>query len=218
MPAAPILTGKSQGLNPLESAAGPLLALLTRLRNTIAHPAPARLRAQLLAYLRQFEERKGSQVAVLIVPTTAPESVEAYSLRVVEQWKVGRKKVDDGVLLLVAKDDRTMRIEVGYGLEGALPDATAKRIISEVIGRDPLMTLKVLVHASTQGANRRLTDAETVVEALVLAVLLPGCVGVYLDTFEESAAAFYESRGFVRNGRIENFPPGAARIFLSKAL
>ena len=57
MPAAPVLTGKAEGLNPLESAAGPLLALLTRLRNTIAHPAPASLRAQLLAYLRQFEER-----------------------------------------------------------------------------------------------------------------------------------------------------------------
>src|SRR5205814_8178570 len=59
--------------------------------------------------------------------------IEAYGLRVVEQWKVGRKNVDDGILLLVAKDDRTVRIEVGYGLEGALPDATAKRIISEVI-------------------------------------------------------------------------------------
>jgi uncharacterized protein len=83
--------------------------------------------------LKEFEDRKGSQVAVLIVPTTQPETIEQFSLRVVEQWKLGRKKVDDGALLLVAKNDRRLRIEVGYGLEGALNDATARRIIDEVI-------------------------------------------------------------------------------------
>jgi uncharacterized protein len=83
--------------------------------------------------LRGFELRKGSQVAVLIVPTTAPETIEQYSLRVAEAWKIGRKKVDDGALLVVAKNDRKLRIEVGYGLEGALTDVTAKRIIDEVI-------------------------------------------------------------------------------------
>lgn len=83
--------------------------------------------------LRSFEARKGSQVAVLIVPSTAPETIEQYALRVAEQWKPGRKNVDDGVLLVVAKDDRTLRIEVGYGLEGALTDAACKRIISEII-------------------------------------------------------------------------------------
>jgi uncharacterized protein len=83
--------------------------------------------------MRSFEARKGSQVAVLIVPTTAPETIEQYALRVAEQWKPGRKNVDDGALLVVAKDDRTLRIEVGYGLEGALTDAASKRIISEVI-------------------------------------------------------------------------------------
>lgn len=83
--------------------------------------------------LKDFEDRKGSQVAVLIVPTTQPETIEQYSLRVVEQWKLGRKKVDDGALLIIAKDDRKLRIEVGYGLEGALNDATSKRIIDEVI-------------------------------------------------------------------------------------
>jgi uncharacterized protein len=85
------------------------------------------------AKLRAFEQAKGSQVAVLIVPTTRPEEIEQYSIRVVEQWKLGRGKVDDGVLLLVALDDRRMRIEVGYGLEGALPDATANRIIQQDI-------------------------------------------------------------------------------------
>ncbi|MGH6636181.1 MAG: TPM domain-containing protein, partial [Gammaproteobacteria bacterium] len=70
---------------------------------------------------------------VLIVPTTRPEAIEQYSMRVVEQWRLGRKGIDDGALLLVAKDDRKLRIEVGYGLEGVLTDATSKRIISEVI-------------------------------------------------------------------------------------
>jgi uncharacterized protein len=83
--------------------------------------------------LRSFEARKGSQVAVLIVPSTAPETIEQYALRVAEQWKPGRKNVDDGALLVVAKDDRTLRIEVGYGLEGALTDAAGKRIVSEII-------------------------------------------------------------------------------------
>lgn len=83
--------------------------------------------------LKAFEDRKGSQLAVLIVPTTQPETIEQYSLRVVERWKLGRKKVDDGALLLIAKNDRKLRIEVGYGLEGALNDATSKRIIDEII-------------------------------------------------------------------------------------
>jgi uncharacterized protein len=83
--------------------------------------------------LQEFEVRKGSQIAVLIVPTTAPETIEQFALRVAEAWKLGRKDVDDGALLLVAKDDRALRIEVGYGLEGALNDATSKRIVSDII-------------------------------------------------------------------------------------
>lgn len=83
--------------------------------------------------LKDLETRKGSQVAVLIVPTTQPESIEQFSIRVAEAWKIGRKKIDDGALLVVAKNDRKLRIEVGYGLEGALPDVTARRIIDEII-------------------------------------------------------------------------------------
>ncbi|ACC71225.1 YgcG family protein [Paraburkholderia phymatum] len=83
--------------------------------------------------LKDFETRKGSQISVLIVPTTQPETIEQYSMRVVEQYKLGRAKVDDGALLIVAKNDRALRIEVGYGLEGALNDATSNRIIREVI-------------------------------------------------------------------------------------
>lgn len=90
-------------------------------------------KASLEQKLQTFEARKGSQIAVLIVPTTAPETIEQYALRVAEQWKLGRKKVDDGALMLVATTDRALRIEVGYGLEGALNDATSKRIISEII-------------------------------------------------------------------------------------
>ena len=90
-------------------------------------------KAALEQTLAAFEASKGSQLAVLIVPTSAPEAIEQYALRVAEQWKLGRKKVDDGAILVVAKNDRTLRIEVGYGLEGALTDATSNRIISETI-------------------------------------------------------------------------------------
>jgi uncharacterized protein len=89
--------------------------------------------AALSQKLRDFEARKGSQIAVLIVPTTQPESIEQFSIRVAEAWKIGRKKIDDGAILVVAKNDRHLRIEVGYGLEGALTDVTARRIIDEVI-------------------------------------------------------------------------------------
>jgi uncharacterized protein len=89
--------------------------------------------AALSQKLADFEARKGSQIAVLIVPTTDPETIEQYSIRVAETWKIGRKKVDDGAILVVAKNDRHLRIEVGYGLEGALTDVTSRRIIDEVI-------------------------------------------------------------------------------------
>src|ERR1044072_5252072 len=83
--------------------------------------------------LKDFEARKGSQIAVLIVPSTQPETIEQYSIRVAEAWKIGRKKIDDPAILVVAKDERKLRIEVGYGLEGALNDRTTKRIIDKVI-------------------------------------------------------------------------------------
>ncbi len=83
--------------------------------------------------LAAFEAKKGAQIAVLMVPTTEPETVEQYAVRVEEVWKLGRKGVDDVVLLVIAKNDRKLRIEVGYGLEGALTDAVAKRIIADDI-------------------------------------------------------------------------------------
>jgi uncharacterized protein len=89
--------------------------------------------ASLTQTLKDFQARKGSQIAVLIVPTTEPETIEQYSIRVAEAWKIGRKKIDDGALLVIAKNDRKLRIEVGYGLEGALTDVTSRRIIDEEI-------------------------------------------------------------------------------------
>lgn len=104
-------------------------ARVTDLTNTLTPSQVAGLEQQ----LADFEKRKGSQIAVLIVPSTAPEAIEQYGIRVAEAWKLGRKGVDDGALLLVAKNDRALRIEVGYGLEGVIPDAIAKRVIAEAI-------------------------------------------------------------------------------------
>jgi uncharacterized protein len=110
-------------------AVPPLTSRVTDTTNTLTTEQKNELEQKLMA----FENKKGSQISILIVPTTQPEAIEQYALRVVEQWKLGRKKIDDGALLIVAKNDRALRIEVGYGLEGALNDATSKRIISEVI-------------------------------------------------------------------------------------
>lgn len=107
----------------------PLTNQITDLTQTLT----AEQSAQLSEKLAAFEGQKGSQIAVLIVPSTQPEDIAQYSIRVVEAWKIGREKQDDGVLILVAKNDKKMRIEVGYGLEGAIPDLIAKQIISEVM-------------------------------------------------------------------------------------
>ena len=92
-------------------------------------------RAALEASLADYEKAKGTQIAVLTVGSTAPEAIEQYGIRVAEAWKIGRKGTADGVILIVAKDNpsdlRRLRLEVGRGLEGALPDAVAKRILNE---------------------------------------------------------------------------------------
>jgi uncharacterized protein len=102
---------------------------VTDLTATLSNEQLTTLETKLLA----FEDKKGSQIAVLIVPTTRPEDIAQFSIRVAEAWKIGRKKIDDGVILLIAKNDRILRLEVGYGLEGVIPDAIAKRIIAEII-------------------------------------------------------------------------------------
>src|SRR4029077_3542961 len=83
--------------------------------------------------LRAIQARKGAQIGVLVVAPQQPEGLAQYSIRVVEAWKLGRAKPDDGVLVLLAKDDHATRIEVGQGLEGALTDATSNRIIDETM-------------------------------------------------------------------------------------
>lgn len=112
-----------------EVAVPALKARVTDLTGTLSTAE----RTSLEQRLATFEQEKGSQLAVLIVPTTAPETIEQYGIRVAEQWRLGRKGSDDGLLLIVAKQDRTLRIEVGYGLEGIIPDAVAKRVIAETI-------------------------------------------------------------------------------------
>src|ERR1700676_4589966 len=112
-----------------EVAVPPLTARVTDLTGTLSGETVTRIEAK----LANLEARKGSQIAVLIVPTTQPEEIEQFGIRVEDAWKLGRKGVDDGAYLIVAKNDRRVRIEVGYGLEGALPDAIANRIINETI-------------------------------------------------------------------------------------
>jgi uncharacterized membrane protein YgcG len=122
--------GVAMGAALAQTASVPVLsARITDVTGTLDAAAVARIEAPLAA----LEASKGSQIAVLIVASTAPESIEAYAVRAFEQWKLGRAGVDDGVLLVVAKDDRTVRIEVGYGLEGAIPDVAAYRVIQEYL-------------------------------------------------------------------------------------
>ncbi|MGA2188519.1 MAG: YgcG family protein [Steroidobacteraceae bacterium] len=110
-------------------AVPPLTSRVTDLTGSLSGAAVNRIETKLAA----FEADKGSQIAVLIVPTTQPEEIEQYAIRVADAWKLGRKGIDDGALLLVAKNDRRVRIEVFRGLEGALPDAIANRIVDETI-------------------------------------------------------------------------------------
>jgi len=110
----------------------PVPALSSPVTDTTGTLTPDQV-AALDAKLRAFEQQKGSQVAVLVVPTTQPEAIEQYAIRVADAWKLGRGKIDDGAILIVALNDRKLRVEVGYGLEGALPDAIANRIIDEDI-------------------------------------------------------------------------------------
>lgn len=123
LPAA--MPAQAQDLQPIPR----LESRVTDLTGTLTAAQQAELEQKLAA----FEQRKGSQIAVLIVNTTQPEAIEQYSLRVAEAWKLGRAEPDDGLLLLVAIEDRALRVEVGYGLEGAVPDALARRVIDENI-------------------------------------------------------------------------------------
>jgi uncharacterized protein len=120
------------GTPPVAVAQAPIPPLTARVTDLTATLTP-QVRAALEEKLAALEMRKGAQLVVLIVASTAPEPIEAYALRAAEAWAIGRGRTDDGVVLVIAKDDRRLRIEVGYGLEGAVPDALAKRVIAERI-------------------------------------------------------------------------------------
>jgi len=116
--------------------------------------------AELEQKLADFEARNGAQIAVLLVASTQPEEIEQYSIRVVEAWKLGRRKVDDGALLIIAKNDHTLRIENGYGLEGVLTDAASNRIIQDTLV--PLLRQGQYFAAISAGVDQmmRLIDGE----------------------------------------------------------
>ena len=129
-----LLLASASLIAPLDARAAivpvpPLTARVIDQTNTLDAAQLQAIEVQLAA----LEQRKGSQLVVLIVPTIGDETTEQYGMRVAEAWKLGRKGIDDGSLLLVAKDDHKIRIEVGKGLEGPIPDAIANRIIDEDI-------------------------------------------------------------------------------------
>ena len=171
----------------------PLNARVTDLTGTLNAGQVASLEAE----LRAFEQKKGSQIAVLMLPSTQPDTIEQYSIRVAERWKIGRAKVDDGVILVIAKKDQHLRIEVGYGLEGTIPDVVAKRVIREVIAphllandfyggiRDGTQTLMKLIEgeklppparAQTQASGSAPADYQSLFVVLLVVVVVAGGV------------------------------------------
>lgn len=107
----------------------PMTGRVTDLTSTLSTDQAAALEAS----LARIEREKGAQVAILMLPTTEPESIEQFGIRLAETWKLGRSHVNDGVIVIIAKDDHKARIEVGRGLEGAIPDAIAKRVVADVM-------------------------------------------------------------------------------------
>jgi uncharacterized protein len=138
----------------------------------------AQQRGALADKLEQLERAKGSQIALLMLASTAPETIEQYGIRVADAWKLGRKGVDDGAILIVAKDDRVMRIEVGRGLEGALNDAVSKRIIAETI--TPFFKQGQFY----EGIDAGITQMIAVVNGEPLPEAKPKAVAHPMDTFE----------------------------------
>jgi uncharacterized protein len=112
-----------------EVAVPPLTARVTDL----AHLLPPARQQALEQKLAGFERETSHQIAVLIVPTLEGEPIESFALRAAEQWKLGQRGLDNGMLLVVASEDRQARVEVGYGLEGVVPDVVAKRVLEDVL-------------------------------------------------------------------------------------
>lgn len=128
-----ILGAFASNFSPSSAREAPTVPPLTGRVVDLAGALPAAREEALAERLRAFEARKGAQVVVLVIETTAPLALEEYSIKVAEAWKPGREKADDGAILLVALGDRAARIEVGYGLEGALSDLVSKKIIEDIL-------------------------------------------------------------------------------------
>jgi uncharacterized protein len=124
-----LLAGFAQAARAAEAQVPALTQRVTDLTHTLDAATVSRLTST----LADLEQKKGAQIAVLMVPSTDGDTIEHYARRVFDQWKLGRKNVDDGILFVIAKNDHKMRIEVGYGLEGAVPDILAGRIIREQV-------------------------------------------------------------------------------------
>lgn len=148
------------------AAEAPVPILTTRVTD-ITKTLDASTQKSLEQKLADLEQRKGAQIAVLVVPTTSGESIESYATRAYDQWKLGRKNVDDGILFVIAKNDHHMRIEVGYGLEGAVPDILAGRIMREQV--TPLFKQGDFVGGITAGVGSliKLVNGESLPEPAV---------------------------------------------------
>jgi uncharacterized protein len=197
------LSGLLPGAARAEVPVPALKARVTDLTGTLNAQQKAELEARIAAY----ETRRGSQIAVLILPTTRPEEIEQYSMRVAEAWRIGRKGIDDGLLLTVAKDDRRLRIEVGYGLEGVIPDSAASRVIEERIvprfregdfyggirdGVDQLIRLaegeKLPAPAEARGGQARGDPFVYVVPAIIFCVVVGSILKAVLGRLPGSLA------------------------------
>jgi uncharacterized protein len=153
-------------------------------------------RQQLESVLAGYEAKTGSQIAVLLVASTEPEAIEQYSIRVADAWKLGRKGVDDGVLLVVAKDNpkalRRVRIEAGRGVQGVLTDAQSKRILEDLMashfhGKDwnggldaGVRAIEALLDQDKFPAPRRHT-ASSIVGYIVLAAIALPLLGIIIS-------------------------------------
>lgn len=149
--------------------------------------------AALESRLTTFEAARGSQIAVLLVPTLEGEDIAQFGIRVADQWKIGRTKIDDGVILIIAKDDRILRLEIGYGLEGAIPDAIAKRVIAETITphfkagdyyggiEAGVAQVMRLIEGEALPLQTRPVDSKSAGESLVLILVLGFILGSFVS-------------------------------------
>ncbi len=174
--------------------------------NDNAHLLPPDRSAALEARLSDYEARTKHQLALLTVPSLAGDSLEDFSIHVAEQWKLGHKGVDDGLVLVVAPNDHKMRIEVGYGLEGVIPDAIAARIVRDVLapafrrsdfagGIDA--AFGALMHAASGDGEKDVSEPTQPVGsvwALLAPMLLPLLIFVFFSIV--SGRGGYRRRGY----------------------